>query len=368
MATKRALTIYEETKKTLQLRDMFSLKEAILCEEVLEAYWNARTGSKRYQVESVKSEINTIMRVTTFLGKLFWRWTAADLDLYFSDLAHVQKLAHSTQLSYYHHIATLFEFVVNRPYIYEEIRLRANAVVTQLCTDMNTLVHAYNKSEKKIRPAFTHDEILIMFDSMDAEAIRAENTHSKNFYPILRDKTICTLLYFCGLRINEALTLTLSAFEPNPAHPEFGRWGMMTVLGKGSKGLGPKPRPVPILDKIVVNTLEWYMREVRPFYVRKCLYSQLFFMSERGKKLGKSCFEERFSNHVSKAGLAYQNFTPHSMRHTSVTHEYHRLSAEANRIKHGHVFGSTTQGYMHISDDYIQKEFNEAISLQLDSL
>lgn len=368
MAT-RALAIYEESKKTRQLREMFSEKEAVLCEEVLEAFWKARTGSKRYTVHSVRGEINTIMRVTSFLGKPFWKWGLDDLDAFFYDLAMVQNRVTSTQMSYFHHIATLYDFIIARPFIVEEIRLRAGVSVTQLCTDLNAIVHRYQKRENQPRPALSHDEITILFDAMDREAMMAMETHSKNFLPVLRDRVICILLYYCGLRISEALNLTLAAFEPNPDHPELGNFGFVTVQGKGSRGNGPKPRTVAIIDLVVAQALDWYLKEVRPSYRRRAgLDCQYIFISERGKRLGRSCFEARFAEHINNAGLGYNNFTPHSMRHSSVSHEYHRLSAEANRIKHGHVFGTTTQGYMHIDDSYIQQEFNDAISAQLNNL
>lgn len=369
MAVKRDLTIYHEAAETLTLRDIFSEKDAVLCEEVLEAYWKGRTGSKRFTIDSVRNEVNTVMRVIKFLKKPFWLWDEKDLDIWFYDLARIRVVAHSTQVSYYHHIKGFFEFIIGRKYINEEIRQRTGRIISNVCSDLNNIVHRIPKMHKTIRPAFSHEEIAILFDSLDEAIAEAIMSRSKRLYPLMRDKVICSILYYCGLRITEALTITLDSFEPNPAYPQFGNYGFVWVKGKGSKGNGPKIDIVPIIDEKLPGILEWYINNVRPHFMKKAgLDCRYLFLSERGKRLGKSCMEERFAEHVSKAGLAYKNFTPHSMRHTSVSHEYYRLSSEGNRIKHRHVFGSTTQDYMHIPDGHIRDEFNKAISMQLDRI
>lgn len=369
VAVKRDLTIYQEAAETLKLRDMFPEKDAVLFEEVLEFYWQGRTGSKRYVVESVKNEIATIMRLTTFLMKPFWKWDERDLDIWFYDLARVREVAHSTQKTYYHHLKSFFEFLIDRKYAFEVIRQRTGCTIRNLCTDLNSIVHRIPKMHKTPHPPFTHDEIVILFDSLDEAILDAMENHKKDFRALMRDKAICALLYYCGLRISEALTATMDAFHPNPNYPEFGNFGEIWVWGKGSKGSGPKYAPVPIIDIELPRIMEWYINQVRPLYLDKAgLGNRYLFLSERGNKLGKSCFEERFATHVTRAGLAEKNFTPHSMRRTSVSHEYHRLSSEAIRIKHRHVYGSTTQDYMSIPDSFIQQEFNKAIAMQLDGI
>jgi site-specific recombinase XerD len=75
--------------------------------------------------------------------------------------------------------------------------------------------------------------------------------------------------------------------------------------------------------------------------------------------------EARFQHAIDLADMDGRGFVPHSLRHSSVSHESHRLSLEANRRKHGHVYAATTQGYTHVEDEYVDDEIARAIDAQI---
>jgi hypothetical protein len=41
------------------------------------------------------------------------------------------------------------------------------------------------------------------------------------------------------------------------------------------------------------------------------------------------------------------------------------MSVEAMRLKHGHAFAATTQGYTHVPDDFVNQEINRLVDRQL---
>ena len=175
------------------------------------------------------------------------------------------------------------------------------------------------------------------------------------------------MLYIGGLRISEALGLNVTSFEGNSQFPAFGEYGYINVyFGKGSKGSGKKHRKVPVTHPALPQLLDWYVKNIYPELMANADANETaLFLSERGNRMGRSTAEARFHHALDLADLEGRGFTPHSMRHSSVTHESLRLSLEANRLKHGHVYAATTQGYMHISDDMVREETNNVISKQL---
>ncbi|PIU43270.1 MAG: integrase, partial [Candidatus Nealsonbacteria bacterium CG07_land_8_20_14_0_80_40_10] len=68
--------------------------------------------------------------------------------------------------------------------------------------------------------------------------------------------------------------------------------------------------------------LDWYIKNVRPYFmVNADANETALFLSERGNRIGLSTAEARFQHVIDLAGLGGLGFTPHCMRHSSVTHE-----------------------------------------------
>jgi len=221
----------------------------------------------------------------------------------------------------------------------------------------------------KERPALTHAQIATFFDAIDRAINEAAKFRSKDLRPLQRDKALFYLLYTGGLRISEATGVNVTSFEPNPNFPEFGDYGFIKVWGKGSKGSGKKFRQVPVTHPQLPPILDWYIKNVRPYFmVNADANETALFLSERGNRIGLSTAEARFQHVIDLAGLGGLGFTPHCMRHSSVTHESLRFSLETVRRKHGHVYSATTQGYMHISDEMVDDEINKTIGSHLDQI
>lgn len=116
-------------------------------------------------------------------------------------------------------------------------------------------------------------------------------------WEIDRDVAIFLLLYCCGLRINECLSIKLSDFITK---------NTIKILGKGKK-----ERIVYILP-LVVDLIEKYKNS--------CCYNieNYLFLSKTGKKYSATTFEKLIQNIRISLNLP-NNITPHSLRHTFAT-------------------------------------------------
>ena len=163
---------------------------------------------------------------------------------------------------------------------------------------------------------------------------------SKKSWVQKRNIALLYLLYGCGLRINEALSITKShLIEKNS----------ITILGKGNK-----ERLVPVLD-IVANSLENYLREI-PYDLPSDVS---IFVGDRGNPLKASAFQRDLKNARVNLGLP-KTATPHSLRHSFATHLL-KNGGDLRIIQEllGHSSLSTTQIYTEVDDISLEKTYKE---------
>jgi len=143
-----------------------------------------------------------------------------------------------------------------------------------------------------------------------------------------RDAALLTLLYGCGLRLGEALSLTR-------ADVKAARSGRLTVTGKGRK-----QRIVPVLA-IVAAALDDYLAAC-PFK------GDPLFLGARGGALNPRIVQDRLQRLRLLLGLP-ATATPHALRHSFATH----LLAGGGDLRAiqellGHASLSTTQRYTEV--------------------
>lgn len=156
-----------------------------------------------------------------------------------------------------------------------------------------------------------------------------------------RDLALLTLIYGCGLRISEALSLSKSMLEDA---------GTLHIKGKGNK-----ERIVPILAVV---------REAIDDYLNYCPYpiktTEPMFLGKRGGVLDAGVFQAQLRKLRGFAGLP-EGATPHAFRHSFATH---LLSggADLRSIQEllGHASLSTTQRYTHVDRDRLMKAYKNA--------
>lgn len=157
----------------------------------------------------------------------------------------------------------------------------------------------------------------------------------------LRNKALFTLLYGCGLRIDEALSLNIGDLPKD---------GFLTVMGKGSK-----ERRVPVI-KTVSKTIDNYLK-VLPFGQDKDF--PLFF-GQKGKRLNQGVAQKAMRDLRALVGLP-DNATPHALRHSFATHLLQN-GANLREIQEllGHSSLSTTQRYTEVDTSELLRIYKSA--------
>ncbi len=156
-----------------------------------------------------------------------------------------------------------------------------------------------------------------------------------------RDIALFTLLYGCGLRIDEALSLNLSQ-APDSANEDKNEdedAGELRVRGKGNK-----ERIVPVLPLVKKALAE---------YLALCPYpdtpDRAIFLGSRGKRLNQGV-AQRAMRDLRKSLNLPETATPHALRHSFATHLLQN-GANLREIQEllGHASLSTTQRYTELN-------------------
>jgi len=156
-----------------------------------------------------------------------------------------------------------------------------------------------------------------------------------------RDAALLTLLYGCGLRISEALSLTgVEAVLPS----------QLRIIGKGGK-----MRLAPTLPAA---------REAVRLYAERCPYPlnahMPLFRGEKGGPLSPRIIQRLMARLRAKLGLP-PSATPHALRHACATH---LLSAggDLRAIQEllGHASLSTTQAYAGVDAGRLEAAYRKA--------
>jgi integrase/recombinase XerC len=174
------------------------------------------------------------------------------------------------------------------------------------------------------------------------QAFRILNDIEASDWVGLRDRALFTLLYGCGLRIDEALSLNIN----NMPHD-----GFIRVIGKGNK-----ERQVPILESVVA-AINLY-RETCPYPEES---SRALFVGEKnGKRLNQGVAQKALRDMRTGLGLP-ETATPHALRHSFATHLLQN-GANLREIQEllGHASLSTTQRYTDINAEEMMAIYRKA--------
>lgn len=156
----------------------------------------------------------------------------------------------------------------------------------------------------------------------------------------LRDRTMLELLYACGLRITELVTLDIAAVG-------FMQ-GVVRIIGKGSR-----ERLVPVGDEALA-WLERYLREGRPELPGKG-QGAVLFPGRAGRALTRQAFWHRIRHHAVTAGIT-RPLSPHTLRHAFATHLLnHGADLRVVQMLLGHSDLSTTQIYTHVARERLKQ-------------
>lgn len=154
----------------------------------------------------------------------------------------------------------------------------------------------------------------------------------------LRDRAILALLYDCGLRRNEAMTLHVSDID----------FHNRTLFVR--KGKGGRQRLVPFSQPTAVHLMD-YLYTARPQFAQwKTQPSPFFLMSRSHQSIsGNFCYTRLQHIHRHAPDLKGIRIKPHLLRHSIATHLLYRgMSLEKVAQFLGHTSLESTQLYTHI--------------------
>jgi integrase/recombinase XerD len=159
----------------------------------------------------------------------------------------------------------------------------------------------------------------------------------------LRDRALLDVLYSCGLRVTELVSLRAD-------NVDF-ELGCVRCIGKGDK-----ERLVPIGRK-ALESVQKYMAEARPRLMRSRRRAKLtnaIFINRQGGQLGRVGIWKILAAYGRAMGLR-KKLTPHKLRHSFATHLLDRgADLRSVQMMLGHADISTTQIYTHVMEDRLK--------------
>jgi integrase/recombinase XerD len=159
----------------------------------------------------------------------------------------------------------------------------------------------------------------------------------------LRDRALLDVLYSCGLRVTELVSLRADNIDFE--------LGCIRCIGKGDK-----ERLVPIGRK-ALDSVEKYMRDARPALTRsrrRAKPTNAIFLNRQGGQLGRVGVWKILAAYGRALGLR-KKLTPHKLRHSFATHLLEGgADLRSVQMMLGHADISTTQIYTHVMEDRLK--------------
>jgi len=155
----------------------------------------------------------------------------------------------------------------------------------------------------------------------------------------LRDRAMLELLYACGLRVSELVTL--KSVQVGLAE------GCLRVTGKGGK-----ERLVPFGEEALA-WMQRYLAEARGAILGGQA-SDALFVTGRGAGMTRQMFWKLIKAHALRAGIDAP-LSPHTLRHAFATHLLnHGADLRAVQMLLGHADISTTTIYTHVARERLR--------------
>jgi integrase/recombinase XerD len=184
---------------------------------------------------------------------------------------------------------------------------------------------------KYLPDVLNQSEVFQMLDHVDLSASAGH-----------RDRAILEVLYSCGLRVEELLTLKLSNC--------FFSEGYLKILGKGNK-----ERLVPI-GSTAIKWVNYYMERERNHQIVKDGFQDTVFLNQRGSRLSRMSILNMVKREALKNGIN-KSISPHTFRHSFASHLV-EAGADLRAVQEmlGHASITTTEIYTHLDRQRLREE------------
>lgn len=190
------------------------------------------------------------------------------------------------------------------------------------------------KAPRRIPEFLFYDEMDAFLSSFDIEEASG-----------LRNRAMFELMYACGLRVSEVVNLHLQDIDFTDR--------ILHILGKGDK-----ERLVPFYEE-ASDLLKRYLREVRTSWMKKNNHS-IVFVNQHGTGLTTRGVQYLMQKQADTLKMSV-HIHPHMFRHSFATHLLDN-GADLRVVQEllGHSSLSTTQIYVHVSQDRLKNVYEHA--------
>ncbi len=282
-------------------------------EEYIEKFINYLLFEKKYSQNTIKSYERDLNKLKKYSNNKLIN-NKKDIEKY---IEFLNKDLDSRSIS--RNISTLKSF-------YKFLKLNKE-------TEKNPMETITNPKLKKALPkVLNEDEINTLLD------IKLNNSFD------YRNKAMLELMYSSGLRVSELISLNVNDIDLENE--------TVRIFGKGSK-----ERIVP-LNEYTTTALKQYITNHRKELFKHGENNYLF-LNNHGTKMTRQGFFKMLKKIASEKGIK-TDFSPHTLRHSFATHLL-KYGADLRSIQEllGHSDISSTQIYTHITDEKLQKNYEE---------
>ncbi len=187
------------------------------------------------------------------------------------------------------------------------------------------------KIGRKLPDTLSLEEIDLLINTIDLSKPQGE-----------RNRAMLEVLYSCGLRVTELISMRLSDLYFNE--------GFISIIGKGDK-----QRFVPISEH-TQKYIDIYRKQVRTHVPIQPEFVDVLFLNRRGRKLTRAMIFTIVKDLAIKAGIK-KTISPHTFRHSFATHLLQN-GADLRSIQQmlGHESITTTEIYMHVDRNDLARE------------
>lgn len=268
---------------------------------------------------------NTLEAYGRDVSQFLDRGTFSSLkDISADDIAdfvqYLSKYEHFSPKTVARKVSALREFF---KFLYTEKIIKENPAVDVLAP----------KQEKLLPKFLTSEEIrLLILTAKSGET------------PALRRMSVMLeLMYACGLRVSELVSLPENCFNFDKRQ--------ILVRGKGSK-----ERIVPVAPQAIDGVLDYL--SYRDYFIKGGRKSIWLFPSKSSSQghVTRDAFFKHLKKIAVSAGISSQKVTPHVLRHSFATHLLnHDVDLRSVQKMLGHESINTTEIYTHIISDKLIK-------------
>jgi integrase/recombinase XerD len=155
-----------------------------------------------------------------------------------------------------------------------------------------------------------------------------------------RNRAIIEVLYGCGLRVSELVSLLISCYFPDR--------GFIKIIGKGNK-----ERLTPI-GSHAIDAITIYLKQRSNLKIKKG-NEDILFLNRRGAKLTREMILIMVKRAAVNAGVE-KTISPHTFRHSFATHLIEG-GADLRAVQEmlGHESIVTTEIYTHIDQQHLRE-------------